>query len=140
MKANELRINDYFIDTFGHSWCSPNSIQIIKTIGKDGVNEWHDMGTSGCCKFEDMKPVPITPELLLSKGFERSDFYGTYTNGSDYCIVYRSDEGGEDAGWYIQNDKESDAWCLSVNNEPLQYIHQLQNFYFDLTGNELLKI
>ena len=134
MKKHELRIGNYFVDTIGSSWCTPRSIQKVETINKEGVNEWHDMGTSGCCKFEDMMMIPLYVEWLIDKGFKKNDFFESYYNGADYCVVYRKLESDNIDGWFIQYDKESDAWCHTVNQNQLIYIHEFQNLWYDLTG------
>jgi hypothetical protein len=66
----------------------------------------------------DCTPIPLTPEILLKSGFEAFD-----------------------DGWYIL---ESFTWniydkLIRWNSFQLkcQYLHQLQNLYFALTGEEL---
>lgn len=73
---------------------------------------------SGIIKF--LKPVPINAEILQKCGFEFSN--GLFKNG-DYCLEY--------AAWHGQYVKNGYV------GKVLQYLHELQNLYFELTGEEL---
>jgi hypothetical protein len=66
------------------------------------------------------EPIPLTEEWLLKFGFE-------FTNGYGFKIF----------GNWLQ--KEDDVYFYNVNGNFVQinYVHQLQNLYFVLTGEEL---
>lgn len=87
----------------------------------------------------DFVPIPLTPEILLRCGFE---FYSPLKH---WRIV-------KDEQWYsISELKLSSgetilcfswtnlAWDegQSMPNKPVQYLHQLQNLYFAIAGQEL---
>ena len=119
MKANELRIGN-----------------MINSYGKDRLMEHNDFSVFAL--YESKKeeppynPIPLTEEWLLKFGFKRSP-----ANNSIYlpvpelkaeihyemfrkqlvCVLYCS------TGSFIPND--------------IKYVHQLQNLYFALTGEEL---
>jgi hypothetical protein len=79
-----------------------------------------------------VEPIPLTEELLLKSGFTKE--YNGFCN--DIELSY---------GRYLYNDGVNDAKLfVSINsaeyplsNIPIEYLHQLQNIYFDLTGKEL---
>jgi len=67
-------------------------------------------------------PIPITPEILKRAGFEK--------DGDDYAFdgdgLRITDENGH---YYCNGGYPYDV--------ELEFVHQLQNLYFALTGDEL---
>jgi hypothetical protein len=93
---------------------------------------------------EFLRPVPLTPELLVKCGFEL-----TYNKTNHKrCEISVGEDGFKlEFNWR----KEALAWTefkitgnggydeggeMSIN-ETCKYLHQLQNLYFTLTGTEL---
>jgi len=121
MNANELRINNWVSRTDG--------VQIqLSNIGRKGTNigpdefpvyiEWH--------MFE---PIPLTPEILEKCGFEKRGKNGYYGNGKGNLLyIDISNNSLLQAGAY-------DSWAILTTK--LQHLHQLQNLYYALTGEEL---
>jgi hypothetical protein len=81
--------------------------------------------------FEDANPIPLTPEILEKAGFVlNKDIYRWHNRGITIC------NNEDDTGFY---------WDLSNNNgyklltewKDISHLHQLQNLYFALTGEEL---
>jgi hypothetical protein len=70
----------------------------------------------------DFKPIPLTEKWLLKFGYEKFDKCFSY-KGHD--IVLRKDE----ADFYFG---EYGDWSRII-----YYVHQLQNLYFSLCGEEL---
>ena len=77
------------------------------------------------------RPIPLTEEWLLKFGFEKgshgesSNFYYLRRNGNGYDFIAKPN---------------SICWFIFRGNQDLNectYIHQLQNLYFGLTGEEL---
>ena len=69
------------------------------------------------------RPIPLTPEILEKAGF--NDFYtisifDAYKN--DVIICY---------------DNQEKVFAIGGNWYKAEYLHQLQNLYFALTGEEL---
>ena len=115
MKANELRIGNYFMDRGGKVlrldfWDSPGKLAMNNVI--EGT-VWHPL-------TEDVKyakPVPLTEEWLLRFGFvnDKLEYFTIeYDNHAGYGLFYRGN-------------------LLT----GIEYVHQLQNLYFALTGTEL---
>lgn len=109
MKANELRIGNYVLDSEGG--------QVTEVMPSD-------FSITVCTYLE---PIPLTEEWLIKFGF--------YYNKSfeHYQLVY-------DNGSVLIIEKSIRAWIWKFNKVQsikLQHVHQLQNLYFALTGEEL---
>jgi hypothetical protein len=120
MKANELRIGNW-VKHPAAVWSHRTEVQGYGYV--EFQWEEHDWaGIAECTiNLEDVKPIPLTEEWLLKFGFEYSDLNGDsglwkippfqiYGKYNQFLYDYR----------------------LDVN-----YVHQLQNLYFALTGEEL---
>ena len=120
LSANELRIGNY---VFGKSperekWEEPYIIGLwdLESLlyHKERIN---------------IKPIPITEEWLLKLGFHKiaeDDFDKTFGIGQisiRKSKLYISDK----SGVYLNQKR------IAI----IQYVHQLQNLYFALTGQEL---
>ena len=83
-------------------------------------------------------PIKITEDLLLQLGFGKIDeiakeeFYMYLPNGFRIDINKYSNTLGRDYGIHIDN-----LSCDSVLSGDIQYLHQLQNYIYDATGEEL---
>jgi len=76
-------------------------------------------------------PIPLTEEWLLKFGFEKKNGEVGYSKNklSIYCgDTILSNENGRT---YFKN--------FAILEESPKYVHQLQNLYFALTGEELTK-
>jgi hypothetical protein len=131
MKANELRIGN---------WVKPNleRERQIESIHEDyGVNLLIYTGGYGDCggvsydDFESIKPIPLTPEILEKAGFDDvrlDDLRVIEYNRKDTVKI--SIEHFADMHIFI--------FCISgMKVTPVDHLHQLQNLYFALTGEEL---
>jgi hypothetical protein len=78
----------------------------------------------GLCDIEDTQPIPLTEELLLKFGFNNAgdSEYPNYKK-KFYTCMWR------DGKTNICNNRGF------IKN--LKYVHELQNLYFALTGEEL---
>lgn len=83
---------------------------------------------------DDIQPITITPEILLKLGFKNwSDIFWT----KDPHLMLN-----EDGGWWWTNRWEPDGefgLAAIVPYKEIHYLHQLQNLYFALTGQEISK-
>lgn len=117
MRANELRIGNWVNSQFG-------GIQQVVDVMCDGVNTLKYDGIN----YEFIDPIPLTEEWLLKFGFEED---GEQFNFKGLSIELIGDDG---------------RWCLYMLDEYhnvessialFKHVHQLQNLYFSLTGDEL---
>ena len=119
MKASELRIGNLVND---YQFKKPLKVTI-------GVLEEIENG------MDFYEPIPLTEEWFLKLGFnyhmpfddEDSDFYVFQiktTKGENISFAHVSDE----IGW------ATDRLMITIE---IHYVHQLQNLYFAITGEEL---
>lgn len=77
---------------------------------------------------EVFKPIPLTEEWLIKFGVEELDKTGTRT---DYKI------GDGYFEFKIESSQFGVSFIIGNLDLELKYVHQLQNIYFALTGQEL---
>ena len=73
------------------------------------------------------EPIPLTDEWLLKFGFEVNTPNLRWMHPVLLSEVYKTESGGLTL---LQNGTH-------LTNNPILYVHQLQNLYFALTGEEL---
>ncbi|WP_407430596.1 hypothetical protein [Arcticibacter sp.] len=137
MKAQELRLGNYVnvtrtdqspfrIDLIEHA-CEGHckaGMNVHKYETPWGLIDGHPL----TWELKDMSPIPLTEEWLLKFGFKEYDQFGwehslnvgaikLYTRSS-YGHIYMELE-----GIYL--------------GDSIKYVHQLQNFYHGITGQEL---
>lgn len=82
--------------------------------------------------YEYFQPIPLTEEWLLKLGWvwnEECNSYEKYPNGDARMHLYESILGSYTMFNYVIG---------ATIAERLNYVHQLQNLYFALTGEELM--
>ncbi len=125
MKASELRIGN-LVDY--------NEGGIFKVIGihEFGI-DCEDEIEIIYMEYENFNPIPLTEEWLLNLGFKEYKDFGYKTGCFDY-IKY---------GFSYLIDTKKIRIMHKGNNmshilqNKVHYVHQLQNLYFALTGEEL---
>jgi hypothetical protein len=81
-------------------------------------------------ELKDLDPIPLNEEWLLKMGFEKSNTFSP--------ISYKKRR--HKAAFWIRKWKTEDYFRFDryYSNAPIvKYVHQLQNLYFALTGEEL---
>lgn len=132
MKANELRIGNWVefeneqmqLHEFNHN------LQLLSF--KTSLGGIYGPGIP----HEEMKPIPLAEEWLKKFGFiEMFTKKGMYLKplGNEITIDDR-DFLFNIENKYVYQDNEITVDPLGT---PVQYVHQLQNLYFTLTGQEL---
>jgi len=114
MKARELRIGNYLLGYDGKvfAW------ELI-----DFETVYNDVDVDEICK-----PIPLTEEWLLKFGFKGDDKQDKYYDVNSACYLHM-DRGGDVVHLYDEDNDNELADC--------KHVHQLQNLYFALTGEEL---
>jgi hypothetical protein len=114
IKANELRIGNYYYEGV--------NILIVRTL-KAYPSEKYSVNNTPL-DDPDINPIPLTEEWLLKFGF-KYDGHNCYTKDNMlYCI--------EDHTFQFDFDDNN------FMHKVIDSVHQLQNLYFALTGEELL--
>jgi len=118
MKANELRVGN-LVERDG------NILEVIR-VAKDGIVNYDLVRKSQGMHVNsgNVIPIPLTEEWLSKFGFEKNEngFFDLIKD-SEVEILIRDDY------WTC------DGIVFSLFN--LKYVHQLQNLFFVLTGEEL---
>jgi len=127
MKANELRIGNYVDYSVNRSYFQG----MIRTINNSscnitGIGQWSPLHT---IKFKIIEPIPLTEEWLLKFGFE-------ILNDCKVGYEYRLTSG------HIITFLNDELYCYldAMALDDIKHIHQLQNLYFALTGEELTMV
>jgi hypothetical protein len=114
MKASELRCGN---------WVCIHSIELQMCI--DDFNFREDF----------FIPIPLTEEWLLKFGFKK-DLDGSFVFG--LLSMFKDKRLKQNVYIYTESTQSlSDGQWVVINDLKLQYVHQLQNLYFALTGEEL---
>ena len=113
MKANELRIGNYVYDTLGK--VNKIDLEAITYIVKEPHNQ--------------VKPIPLTEEWLLKFGFVKSKVSSQFDKEKLTIQIANELEYHKKGRVYFN------SWAIL--EESIKYVHQLQNLYFALTGEEL---
>ena len=114
MKAQELRIGNW-VEHDG-------SLGEVEDIQKNDIGSFFD-GVYFNCYIKDLEPIPLTEDWLVKFGFVKEDDFGKIEFQFNPLVLYKQDK----IYW-------SDILWDSLE---IKHVHQLQNLYFALTGEEL---
>lgn len=114
LKASELRVGN--ITTMG----------VVSLIDQDVFRVVDSEGDSFKNTWAEINPISLTEELLLKFGFEHEDHYLELQIHEHLSIIYMG---------YLA--LMIDGVIIQVNNTNSDKLHQLQNLYFSLKGEEL---
>lgn len=131
MKANELRIGNYVYDRGGKllqiDWFEKNKV-CMRMWTESKIMELHPMTE----EFEYCQPIPLTEIWFNKFGIRGVGLSGNmfiykdaFDNGSRFIIEWDGES------FYPEIDFAQCSWA------ELKYVHQLQNLYFALMGEEL---
>lgn len=139
MKA-ELKIGNLIADEFYPDFSKVITVESINDKGinleiqnSDDYPELQRHWIEPEYTFEQLRGIPLTEEWLLKFGFDYSEYIGKsssfffkYVGGSELHINPLNG-----VVWIERDD--------NVFNNPalIEYVHQLQNLYYALTGTEL---
>ena len=130
MKENDFRIGNYLIDPTGEKYNFDGTCIVTmvsdKRINAKALPELDRSIYKNCGEL--LKPIPLTIEWLMKFGFCWRQNYDSWVHPKD-----NKEETTIDLiiskGFYV---------CDMDHNPEIKYVHQLQNLYFALTGEELL--
>ena len=141
MKATELRLNNLVYFEFDFK------LQIHLIIPKD-LRLMQKVEQMFKEESELYRPIPLTEEMLLKCGFVKvknkdkedlREYVGRTVQKAKYAIfdtdifITKVDKRG-----LLWRNIECDFMVLFYHKSiPIKYLHQLQNLYFALTGQEL---
>ena len=125
MNAKELRIGNWL--HHGKYWSYRNGNESKEFDFQWNESDWYALGEC-TLSLENIEPIPLTKEWLLKLGFDNryeSHWKSTYSDGFgawDFILQKPTEE--RNYYWY--------------EFAKIEYLHQLQNLYFALTGEELI--
>ena len=126
MKASELRLGNLVLCNTSIGFV--DAIASVCNLSSDEIVCYHKPTKQFIfCKDALFEPIPLTEELLFKFGFEYSHRIGSrnfYNIGTFYIEIC-----GDRCAVYYANKGELICFINSV--------HQLQNLFFALTGEEL---
>lgn len=126
MRANELMIGNYLKYKKGHL-CKAVSISSNNIIDVKGLKDSYINGTYNT---RDLQPIPLTEEWLLKFGFyqdaDKSYLFNKMAIFLDKRFKFNL---------YLQTEETSSKW-FEIGLR-VKHVHQLQNLYHALTGEEL---
>ena len=118
MKATELRIGNWVL-------CEPNNACIERTIDYEDFKLAH-------FDSERFKPIPLTEEWLEGFGFEQH-----HNDASFNSVLYiKNIFGNKPKEWGLYPKYLGSGYVVNKSLH-LEHVHQLQNLYYALTGEEL---
>lgn len=142
IKSNELRVGN--LVKFG---IIQKITMMVNTIHKDGINEEfsndEDYPESEpfrqIWKYEELDPIPLTPEILGRCGFEDYDEYNMQLqlNMAHYSVLIIRKHDCMTVLSQTDSDSYSEPCTSSIDMNTIKYLHQLQNKYFWLCDEEL---
>ena len=119
MKQNEIRVGNWLND--------PRPLTEYEKKYVNNPDNGYFRATARDIEVAELfEPIPLTEEILLKCGFKKKNGYKFVLHNSHFSLVMIDSIKREDYAFSHYN--------LWVN---LEYVHQLQNLYFALTGQEL---
>jgi len=147
MKATELRIGNKVLNDNVE-----NTVVAIASANLNIVGLETMQGNLINAGIDRIKPIPLTEEWLLEFGCGKKEINDYYKETDDFGILFYH-EINFNGGWftlginsdneyylcdsgYDLDDKDSMA-SFACGLPSIKYVHQLQNLFFALTGEEL---
>jgi len=122
IKASELRIGNKIeaVGFFGFFGSYPSGLIEVREITEFGVNL--SQGDSTIYELYNLHPIPLTEEWLVKFGAEYKDYFGghVFWIGASALAI-----------------KGNIAYWMANSLCKIDFVHQLQNLYHALTGEEL---
>lgn len=133
VKASDIRIGNFIRSAFGDEW-------MVREIYQSKALIIHESGALRTIEYEDKKwqAIPLTQEWLKRCGFaDRTEGYRA-TGASGGVWVAPSSFNGKDIALY-ENYADGKIWSYYLGHYglPITSVHQLQNLFYALCGEEL---
>lgn len=139
IKPTELRIGN--LVQFGINIVPIKSIYTESFLKKDITIyvELNQKLSHYCLKIEEISPIQLTKEWLEKFGFEEDNpnehnGFMIFNSNGLYLNIFT----GTEKGFLISLSDVQTFQFLKPMGGNIKYVHQLQNLYFALTGEELI--
>lgn len=135
IQVNELRIGNWIMDRGGKIWQIDHWEYKNKLCAKEPIIDFNGIKMQGhplTEELEFLQPIPLTPEILEKCGFVKSgESHRIKLNEVEEICFYNTHIGYELIG---RHQTIEGGWTRKLY---LKHLHQLQNLYYALTGEEL---
>lgn len=125
IQPNELRIGNLVHVT---NSCYGTGDYKVSMILVDSIATSDDITVR--VMYKDIDPILLTPELLARCGFKANNDYKAY----ELRMIDGSIMMDDDRSFQLVRDRFEIGWASDC---ICNYLHQLQNLYYALTGDEL---
>ena len=121
MKAEELRIGNYVLD-------EENKVRLVTELSRALIRTSFDL----ILLASEVKPIPLTEEILLKCGFEiNGKYYRSKYIQDSIKLIY-------DFNQRVLYFKYKGEFSPMIQiPRAIESLHELQNIYYALTGKEL---
>lgn len=138
IKANELRIGNFFIDKDQQIY----KVAEIRLGAGDGFPDNYIIGMNEerACLTDVAMPLPITSEWLIKYGFKQDDFelqFTVKTDGFGFCL--KQDLLTKEWRLFVIDFKRENELARGIGNIKIEFVHQLQNVVYSLTEQEIAR-
>lgn len=123
-----------------------NQIMVIKEP-RDGSHFdllWHKWVVYSNIDIEDIKPVPLTPEILEKNGWDKEEKDGRVFSLSEVFLGGDKDDEDNYTHFFIFYNNEKDGWDIDMRGESLKYgihhVHELQHLFYGLGINNKMEV
>ena len=134
MDVRELRIGNYILGEIDENEFAEVEVVALDSVDLTEHHIWCTGLTKQADEYYSFKPISLTEEWLIRFGFDK------HTTDSGFGLDVWN--------WYSKEDIEihtdradgtfvNPQYIASVRNVKLESVHQLQNLYHALTGEEL---
>jgi hypothetical protein len=128
IQAKELRIGNYIKSTISRYRGQPFEVLGVFT---DRIGIKYESPNPTYFLLDTVKPIPLTNKWLLDLGLKSYDNYPEGFYLGNYEVFYDVNE----ESWFFEIDSDGYKYHTEI-----KYVHQLQNLFFALTGEELTEI
>lgn len=125
MKANELRTGNWV--------CVDNDSDLITVVDGITLDAVHLVGNAVNNRYEQVFPIQLTEDWILNLGFEET-YNSNYTQRFDLMATMNH---GYIFGINIDKKLNTLSFRFWGKEIGVKYVHEVQNLYFVLSGNEL---
>jgi len=131
MKAEELRIGNLFN-------CNMYGDILVYTVKALSVKQVQAKENSEKVPYDWAEPIPLTQEWLKRFGFEDNRIkhkHNPYNDVDTIICVYRGNM--QQVGFAMWRGFSNGIPNDQIKYDGIEHVHQLQNLYHALTGEEL---
>jgi hypothetical protein len=132
VKVSEVRIGNFLLFDFPHR----GKVQYRSERINNNFDGFRPIATINDVPVEKVYGIPLVDSWLTKFGFEKIDrqFQHNWIIRLDKTGEHYSVQFSEDKFWL--SNSEYDAWCYVIRD--VEFVHELQNLYYVLTGEELM--